>query len=563
MVLERLAAQHGEAPALLGDEGVVTFAALAERIRYYAHWGLRQGIGAGDVVALVMPNCSEYLAIWLGISRIGGVVALMNCNLAPPTLAHSLKTVRPRHIVVAAVLENLVIGALAETALDVPCWGHGETGGRFPRIDQGALEGGAPLGGLEDRPLPSLSDPALLIFTSGTTGYPKAAYVSHGRVVQWSHWFAGLMGITPQDRLYNCLPMYHSIGGVVAMGAPLVAGASVVIRERFSATRFWDEVISWECTIFQYIGELCRYLVRAPHHPNETAHKLRLCCGNGLRADVWDSFKRRFEIPQILEYYAATEASFSLYNVEGRSGAIGRIPGFLAQRFAVALIRIEIETGAPLRNSEGLCVRSQVGEAGEAISRIRDSGSKAGGLFEGYTDAAASDRKILRDVFAPGDAWYRSGDLMRQDAEGFFYFVDRLGETFRWKGENVATAEVTTAILACPGIVAAVVYGVHVPGTEGRAGMAALVTGDAFDLVAFRQKLAASLPDYACPRFLRIRDEIEMTSTFRPRAVELAREGFDPQQITDALYVDDRDKAAFVSLDAAIYREIEAERFRL
>ncbi len=361
--------------------------------------------------------------------------------------------------------------------------------------------------------------------------------------MQWSHWFAGLMDITPSDRMYNCLPMYHSIGGVVAVGAPLVTGASVVIRQRFSATRFWDEVTDWNCTLFQYIGELCRYLVQSPPHPKETEHRLRLCCGNGLRADVWDVFKSRFQIPELLEYYAATEANFSLYNCEGRPGAIGRIPPFLAQqRRTVALIKVDVETGAPLRGADHFGQRCQMGEIGEAVSKIAVDASSPGARFEGYADKEASERKILRDLFAPGDAWYRTGDLMRQDERGFFYFVDRLGDTFRWKGENVSTAEVASAIASCPGIVSTVVYGVPVPGTEGRAGMAALVIADGFDLTAFRRHLADRLPDYARPVFLRISPELDMTPTFRPKAHDLARAGYDPAAISDSLYVDDRTK---------------------
>ena len=250
----------------------------------------------------------------------------------------------------------------------------------------------------------------------------------------------------PSDRMYCCLPMYHSIGGVVAIGAALVAGASVFIRERFSASRFWDDVADRDCTLFQYIGELCRYLVAAPPHPREQAHRLRLACGNGLRRDVWEAFQSRFGIPQILEFYAATEGSFSLYNAEGKPGAIGRIPSYLAHRFPVALVKFDVDTGAPARGPDGFCVRCAPDEPGEAIGKI----AAGVGRFEGYTDAEASAKKVLRNVFAEGDAWYRTGDLMRRDRAGFFYFVDRVGDTFRWKGENVSTGEVEEVIAACP-----------------------------------------------------------------------------------------------------------------
>src|SRR5437667_135571 len=239
----------------------------------------------------------------------------------------------------------------------------------------GLARGFAPGDGLclpAERAPPALADRALYIYTSGTTGLPKAAIVSHLRLMQWSEWFAGLIDVQPHDRLYNCLPMYHSVGGVVACGAALVGGAAVVVRERFSVSRFWQDVAAERCTLFQYIGELCRYLVNAPHQAAESQHVLRLACGNGLRGEVWREFQQRFRIPQILEYYAATEGNFSLYNCERRPGAIGRIPPFLAHRMPVEIVRFDVEAGAPLRDARGQCVRCAADEVGEAIGQILD-----------------------------------------------------------------------------------------------------------------------------------------------------------------------------------------------
>jgi fatty-acyl-CoA synthase len=269
--------------------------------------------------------------------------------------------------------------------------------------------------------------------------------------------------------MYNCLPMYHSVGGVVATGAVLVAGGAVVIRERFSASRFWDEIARWDCTLFQYIGELCRYLAAAPPHPSETGHRLRLACGNGLRGDIWEAFQQRFNIPRILEFYAATEGSFSLYNCEGKPGAIGRLPPYLAHRFPVAIVRSDLDTGDVVRGPDGRCLRCAPDEVGEAIGRLSEAGSGTGGRFEGYTDPGATDKKILRNVFAEGDAWYRSGDLMRKDRAGYVYFADRIGDTFRWKGENISTNEVEEIVAHCPDVTDAVVYGVPIPDADGRA----------------------------------------------------------------------------------------------
>jgi fatty-acyl-CoA synthase len=359
--------------------------------------------------------------------------------------------------------------------------------------------------------------------------------------------------------MYDCLPLYHSVGGIVATGAVLVRGGSVVIREKFSAGEFWDDVVNWDCTLFQYIGELCRYLANAPEQPREKQHRLRLCCGNGLRADVWQKFQDRFAIPKILEFYAATEGNVSLYNVEGKVGAIGRVPSFLAHRFPLALVKFDPATHEPIRGDSGLCVRCATGEAGEAIGRIRDGAAE----FEGYTDAEASQRKILRDVFERGDAWYRTGDLMRADARGYFYFVDRIGDTFRWKGENVATSEIAAALAAFPGIAEATVYGVPVPGTEGAAGMTALVVDGTLDLPELRKHLARLLPPYARPLFLRIQDRIAVTATFKHQKTELVREGFDPAASGDAIYFDDPSQQAYVRIDGALFDKLQAGAVRL
>jgi fatty-acyl-CoA synthase len=562
-LIEELADRFGAAPALSSERECLSYRDLADRVARYARWALAQGLAGGDVVCLVMANCPDYMAIWLGITRIGGVVALVNPNLVGASLEHAIKLAAPRHIIVGAGFVEAVAAILPRLDPDIRCWAHGIEAFGMPRIDDHIAADRRGRLDPADCRAPSIRDRALYLYTSGTTGLPKAARVSHFRLMQWSHWFAGLMATRPTDRMYDCLPMYHSTGGVVAPGAMLVAGGCVVIRQRFSASRFWDDVVAEGCTLFQYIGELCRYLVNAPPHPRETRHRLRLCCGNGMREDVWDALQRRFRIPQVLEFYASTEGNFSLYNCEGKIGAVGRIPPYLAHRFPVALVRLDAETGAPLRNDEGLCIRCAADEPGEAIGKIADDRSSPSGRFEGYTDAEASERKILRDVFARGDAWYRSGDLMRRDRSGYFYFVDRIGDTFRWKGENVSTTEVAEAIAACPGVVDAVVCGVTVPGREGRAGLAAIATGKNFDPAMFRAHLAGRLPDYAQPVFLRIRSAIEMTATFKPQKRQLAQEGYDPAVISDPLYFNDRSLGAFVRLDAALYRAIRDGAVRL
>jgi fatty-acyl-CoA synthase len=563
VVIEELAGTFGDAPALLSEHESLSFGALAEQSNRYARWALDQGIAAGDVVCLLMQNRPEYMAIWLGITRVGGVVSLINTNLAGRSLAHCINIVAPSHIIVGTELVDALAAALPEPAAKGKIWVHGPAHNRFPRIDLDvARRAGEKLSTLATRPI-SVEDTALYIYTSGTTGLPKAAKVSHLRLMQWSHWFAGLMGIGSSDRMYNCLPMYHSVGGVLATGAVLVGGGSVVIREKFAARQFWNDIVRWDCTLFQYIGELCRYLLHTELGPHESTHRIRMCCGNGLRPDVWNDFKTRFHIPRILEFYAATEGNFSLFNVEGKPGAVGRIPSFLAHRFPVTLVKVDLEKEEPLRDGQGSCIRCAPNEIGEAIGKIPTDRSDVGSRFDGYTSKEASERKILRDVFKPRDAWFRTGDLMRKDQKGYFYFVDRIGDTFRWKGENVSTFEVSEAICAFPGVKEANVYGVTVPSSDGRAGMAALVTSGELDLTALRAHLMARLPAYACPLFLRFQSKMDVTGTFKHAKSDLVRQGYDPGVIGDAIYFNDPERAVFVQLDKALYDRIQAGQLRL
>lgn len=560
-IIDEIAGTSGDAPALISATICLSYRQLVALSNQYARWALAQDLAVGDVVCLIMQNCPEYLAIWLGITRVGGVVALVNPNLTGAALAHCIDIVAPKHVI--ADRRGVAAYAGANFARPHKFWGHGVSDSSAPPIDQTIRRySGGKLKKAEER-LVTLSHRALYIYTSGTTGRPKAANVSHHRIVTWSRWFAGLMDVGPSDRMYDCLPLYHSVGGIVATGALLSRGGSVVLREKFSAKNFWRDVVESESTLLQYIGELCRYLLNEPPSVDERRHKLRLCCGNGLRADVWASFKERFQIPGILEFYAATEGNFSLYNVEGRVGAIGRVPIFLTHRFPLSLVAVDPIAGEPVRDSHGRCVKVGRDEVGEAIGRIGVAGAGVAGRFEGYANEGETDRKILRDVFEPRDAWFRTGDLMRRDQQGFYYFVDRIGDTFRWKGENVATLEVEEALCRCAGIRDAIVYGVSVERCEGRAGMAALAVEEDFDFARLQRHVVATLPDYARPVFIRIGEEMEVTETFKHKKRHLAGEGYDPQVISDALYVFDRCRGAYVLVDKAIFDSINAGRVRL
>ena len=564
-VLPEVCARFADRTALLTEGQTLTFADFDARVNKVAHWARSRGLGKGDVVALLKCNRPDYLCVWLGIARVGAATALINTNLTGAALTHSIAIVKAKIAIVGS--EHLRAFQVASAALpETPdLWVHGAAEGAHQRFDTAldALPGG-PLPA-EARPALTIEDRCVFIYTSGTTGLPKAANINHYRIMAMARGFSALMNTGPDDRMYDCLPMYHSNGGTLATLGTLIEGGSVVIRERFSARDFWPDIIRHQCTLFFYIGELCRYLLNAPPGPQDRAHKIRLICGNGLRPDVWTPFVSRFGIPQVREFYAATEGNVVLFNLDSRPGSVGRIPKWAEKRFVVKIVRFDVERGEPIRGPDGFCQPCAPDEVGEILGQIINDPAKPANRFEGYADRAATETKILRDVFEKGDAWFRSGDLMRRDADGYFFFVDRIGDTFRWKGENVATSEVSETISVIPGIAECTVYGVKVPGCEGRAGMAALVLDPSvdFDTVAFHAYLATHLPDYARPVFLRIRPALDVTGTFKQRKVDLVKEGADPAGIADPLFVLHPKEKRFIRLDAELYAAITGGQIRL
>ena len=565
-LFEDLAQRFGERLALFSGTERLTFAGLDARANRYARWAQSIGVRRGDVVGLLMPNRPEFLAIWLGVAKAGGVTALLNTHLTGASLAHCVNCTGAKALIVDAALLDQFESARPRLAACPPLFIHGEAmTGVNARIDR-IVEGfpGERLTGAARVPL-TINDRCLFIFTSGATGLPKAANVNHYRVQLAMQGFAGLTGARAGDRMYDCLPMYHSAGGLCATGAVLSVGGSCFIRDKFSARDFWPEIIEHDCTMFAYIGELCRYLLAAPSSPVDRGHKIRLCFGNGLRPDIFEAFRDRVALPQILEFYAATEGNITIFNFDSKPGAVGRIPCWLEHRFPIKLVRYDVEIGMPARGPDGRCIECAPGEPGEAIGKIVNDPARPANRFDGYADPQMTGVKILRDVFAPGDAWFRSGDLMRKDARGYFYFIDRIGDTFRWKGENVSTTEVSEVVSAFPGVREANVYGVQAPGFEGRAGMAALVVEDEarFDLAGFRAWLAAHLPPYAQPLFLRFQRELDVTATFKPMKYKLVEQGFDPQGIDDPLYFNDPRAGAFVRIDRALFSELARGAIRL
>ena len=546
-------------PAMTFEGRTVTYGELDAIANRYAHWAKGLNLRRGQVVALFMPNRLEYFPIWYGLTKVGVVTALINNQLAGAPLAHSLNISGAHHVIVDS--ETSAVFEQARPLIEQPMqqWVLGPAHGDQRDLVQ-ALKSCSQLP--PDRTVRhgmTAADPALLIYTSGTTGLPKAARITHMRAQLYMRGFAGATGATKTDRIYVCLPLYHATGGLCGLGAALLNGGSVVLRRKFSASHFWKEIADEGCTMFVYIGELCRYLVNHDEDPAETRHKLRLAFGNGLRADVWPTLKRRFRIPEVLEFYGSTEGNVSLFNWDGREGAIGRIPKWLKKRFPVRLIQYDVETGTVVRGANGLAVVCGPGQVGQCIGRI---GGDVRSDYTGYLDKAASEAKILTNVLERGDHWFATGDLMKQDADGYFYFVDRIGDTFRWKGENVSTGEVAERLAAFPGVEQAEVYGVSVAGADGRAGMAALVLDKPFDVKAFGEHVARELPAFAQPLFVRLLPALDTTGTFKIRKLDLVSEGYDPTRIKGALYFKDP-KRGYVKLTKPVLERLQAGAFKL
>jgi fatty-acyl-CoA synthase len=571
-VLNDLAAKHAGNPALMGQGQRLSFEQLNLRANQYARWAREAGLRKGDTVALMMGNCPEYLAVWMGIARAGGVTALLNTNLTGHSLGHCINIVPARNVIFHRSFLPAWGSAVPHLSGEHRLWltgGSGAVSGAGPdpegALDLDAALAATPNHAPADADVPTLTtdDAALYIYTSGTTGLPKAAVINHYRVQAIMNGFSAVCNAQADDRIYVAQPLYHTAGGVLAIGITLTVGGSVAIRDRFSASKFWDDIVEYDCTAFQYIGELCRYLLNAPHTPNETKHKLRFCNGNGLRPDIWMDFKERFQIPRIVEWYAATEGNVTLFNMDGKPGSVGRIPAWLKHRFPTKIVRFDVNTEQPVRDQNGRVIECAPDEVGEAIGQILIDPSKPAQRFDGYADKEATERKILRDAFEDGDSWFRTGDLMRKDALGYFYFIDRIGDTFRWKGENVSTNEVEEAISGFPGLREVNVYGVEVPGHNGRAGMAALVSDGTLDLRALQDHIDAELPAYARPLFLRLRSEIELTGTFKIKKVDLRKEGFDPAGIDDALYLRSPETGNFEPMSPVLFEAVQGGGLRL
>jgi len=489
----------------------------------------RLGAKPGDVVALVGRNSIAYVAALLGGARGGITLALVHPELSGEPLRQALAVAGARF----ACCESELVGAVQQVAPELPCASF-DAEAREPFVGEPALTGNV-----------AVHDFAL-VYTSGTTGLPKACRLPHSRVLAAACMFgAPLFDFGPHDKLLCALPLYHGSPLMLGLGTCLVTGTPLVLERRFSASELMGVAVASAATALLYVGDLGRMLLATPKSPSDRAHSLRLAVGNGMAADVWPRFQERFGIAQVREFYAATESPVGILNLAGRVGSVGNLP--YAWLFGLKLARLDAE-GELLRDARGRLVECGPDEPGELLVRARRSGV---GVYHGYVDPSATEARLVRNAFAPGDALFRTHDVLRRDREGFYYFVERGGDSYRFRGENVSVTQVERELLAIAGVHEAVVTGVEVPGHDGRAGLAALVTESGFE-PARLAALVERLPRSALPRFVRLLPELPRTATLKLQRRALADEGFDPERCAGQIW----------RLDGAAYRRLDLETHR-
>ncbi len=552
-VIRQQAERYPDRDFLRFEDGDVSFGDYNAGVNRYARALHGAGVERGDVVAIAMENSPDFLMAQGAVAKTGTIGALINTSLRGAALRHVLAASGARVVLADAACS----GALAEVAGETQavCYGCG-----VPALRdlEALLDESSPAE--VEIPDVGLGEIFLYIYTSGTTGYPKPAIVRHGRFTMGGYSLRAVLGMEEGDCSYAPTPLYHGYSNFVGFSPALHNGSAFASRRKFSARHFLSDVRRTRATHFLYVGELCRYLLAQPPTELDRAHRLRLASGPGLRPDVWRPFVDRFGIDEVLETYGQTEANVSLMNRRGPLGSIGRAaPGTHRN---LRLVRFDDVQQAPLRDARGRLIECAVGEVGELVSLVAKETRMS---FDGYVNAADNEAKLLRDCFVPGDTYLRTGDLMRRDRRSYFYFVDRIGDTFRWKGENVATLEVAELLNGVPGVAETAVYGVGVPHTEGRAGMALIVleSGRSFDGDAYYEYSERTLPAYARPLFVRVSGAMDVTATLKHRKRRLQEEGFDLTRIAEPIYFRDDRRRRYAPLEPEVQRRLESGEIRV
>ncbi|XP_002741020.1 long-chain fatty acid transport protein 2-like [Saccoglossus kowalevskii] len=549
---------------IIYENTIYTYGDINTMANKLANFARGQGFKVGDCAAILMYNEPTYIWSYLGFAKLGMKCAFINYNLRAESLINCLDVTDAKILMLAddprllSTVENIA-GELEQRNIGI--WTTGcNAKTKFRNIDDD-------LANISDQAIPRevrsailYSDVSIYSFTSGTTGHPKAARISYFRQMRGTFTFHTL-GVNSNDCTYICMPLYHSSASLLSFGSVVRSASTMVLARKFSIHKFWDDCRRHGITIIFYIGEICRYLLSLPEHPDDKRNSVRVAIGNGLRPDIWKRFQQRFNIPLIHEFYGATEGNFYSANTDNTVGAVGRLSPLIKYLTGFHVVKFDYETAEPVRDSKGRCMPTKLGTAGLLIKLITETAR-----FEGYAgNKDLTEKKIIRNAFVDGDAYFNTGDVMMLDKNYYLYFVDRLGDTFRWKGENVATTEVSDIVSMFPGIAEANVYGVKVPGQDGRAGMAAIVVKDesTFSMQEFHNYITSSLPLYACPKFLRIMKNIDKTVTFKYRKIDLVREGFHPEKIKQKLYFYDFENKTYSPLDGAAYSKIVIGKARL
>lgn len=524
------------------------------RVNQVLHALIRVGVRPRTHIGIFMNNHPDYLTALAALNRMGCVAVLLNPGNSGQALIHAAHTSE-----ISAVITDIEHAAIAQQDLSfckVLILGHRHEAIPTSTIslDQNLRdhEITPPHGIIPDAGRPD--DVALHIFTSGTTGLPKAAKITNRR------WMLGATvatiggGLTPNDTVYCCLPLFHGSGLILAAGSALLGGCRLALATKFSTSNFWKDVRNCGASVVFYIGEMCRYLTSVPEQLHEKKHPVRLFIGNGLQQNVWEEMLRRFGNIRIMEFYAATEGNTFMINFTGEKiGSVGRVPLSIS---TIELVKYDVENDTYLRTPQGFLIPCDDNEPGMMLSQIVSWNPTS--RFDGYTDPNASNKKILHNVFQHGDSWFVTGDFLRRDEDGDYWFVDRLGDTFRWKGENVSTDQVTKLLSHVPFLSQVAVYGIQLPGHEGRIGMASaqLQPNTSFDGSFLFQFVEQQLMPAARPQFIRIVDNLSLTDTFKIKKFKLQQEGADPTVVTDPLYVYNAELSTYSPLSTQLYTQI-------
>ena len=558
-VFEDTVARHPDRNMIVFEGREISWGEFNELANSFAHALVARGVKREDCVTVIMENRIEMLAAIIALQKIGAIAGMVNPGLVGAQLAHCINVTKSVKCLAGEEIFSSVMDVRANLDMEDTdiLWVADlrESPRPEPMEDiMGVLEQ-YPTTNLEDTKTILAGATGFYIFTSGTTGMPKAAKVGQRRLLTAGNSFSKVgVRAKPTDRMYLCLPLFHGTGFICGVNSAIFSGASMFLRRKFSASAFWPEIQKYQCTIFFYVGELCRYLVTQPPCPEELNNPLDRVFGNGLRPDVWDEFKGRFGIDRVCEFYGSSEGNVSFINAFNKNKTIGYCPG------TILLVEYDIEQDEMVLDAEGKYIQVESGKPGLLLAEIDDRFR-----FDGYTDVAASEAKTLRDVIKPGDAWFNTGDLITEVDVGFtmgkphYQFVDRVGDTFRWRSENVSTNEVGEILNANEQVEIANVYGVDVPAAEGKAGMASLALnpGSVFDPVEFSAYVTANLPAFAQPVFVRIQSGMTTTGTFKLVKGELRKQAFHLDQLDgDEVYVQLPRTSHYQPLDQKLYESI-------